>query len=211
MQSAFESGSSTTFGNWLIRLRRGGIGAAAILAISLPAAMRSTPAAAAPQQASIAAPLESVTGDLDPNFDRGLAALSRGEIDLVATYRTSSEDPCMVLRRRDAASDGDDDASNIAMLVRLKHLDLWVLYVSTASGSTSPRSLHEPKVRMRWRASRGVIAIALDPKTLRPVEAAASAWYAHRPPASEASMMTSADRTENPFESRRFAARRTAR
>ena len=210
MRSGIESESRRACRTWSSRLRRGGIGAVAMLAIALPAAMRDTPAAAAPQRVAVSASSESVSPAVDRTLDRGVAALRRGQVDLVATYRTSSEDPCLVLRRRDANASGGESTS-IAMLVRLKQLDLWVLYVSTADEAIPPRTLEDPKVRMRWRASRGVLAIALDPDAPRAVEAAASAWYAHRPPASEGSVMAASARTEEPMESRRFAARRIAR
>jgi hypothetical protein len=64
---------------------------------------------------------------------------------------------------------------------------------------------------MRWRTSRGVHAIAIDPDAPRAVEAAVSVWYDHCPPASEGSLMATAVRAEETSEVRRLAARRIAR
>lgn len=208
MEDAIESESRTTGTIGSTRLRRVGVGIVAILAVAIPAAVRGAPAAAATQRDSIAVPLEPAPNSAEALLDRGIAAFRSGEIDLVSTYRTSSEDPCLVLRRDGAGGDGD----SIAMVVRLKRLDVWMLYVPTTAGSDSPRSLHLPEGRMRWRASRGVRAIALDPADpRRVVEAAASAWYAHCPPTSAGSVMTASVRAEENVDPRRFAARRTAR
>lgn len=175
----------------------------AILAVAVPAAMRSTPAAASPQRDAIAAPLESMPGAAETTLAPGADALRRGEIDLVATYRTAAEDPCLVLRR--------DDSTSIAMLVRLKRLDQWVIYFPVAGVAEAPPSFHEPGARLRWRASRDVRAIALGPDSKRVVESAAEAWYAHCPVASEGSVMKASLPTEEFGQARRFAARRNVR
>jgi hypothetical protein len=95
--------------------------------------------------------------------------------------------------------------------VRSRQLGLWVVYFANAREAASPVSLRDAAARMRWRTSRGVHAIAIDPESPRAVEAAASAWYAHCPPASESSLMATAIRSERTSEARRIAARRIAR
>ena len=198
MRNAIESGLRKASGDWSARLRRGSVGVVAILAVAVPAAMRSTPAAAAPQRDVIATPLAP-----------GVDALRRGEIDLVATYRTAAEDPCLVLRRE--ASHQGGESTSIAMLVRLKRLDQWVIYFPVAGVAEAPPSFHDPGARMRWRASRDVRAIALGPDSKRVVESAVAAWYANCPVASEGSVMKASLPTEEVRQARRFAARRNAR
>jgi hypothetical protein len=194
---------------WFTRIRRGSAGALVLLAILVPATIRPVTVAAAVQEAiatPVAAPRSSTAFD-----DPGLQALRRGEIDLVATYRTSVEDPCLVLLRGSGDSHDAGDRSSIAMLVRSRQLGLWVVYFATAGEAPLPSALQDAAARMRWRTSRGVHAIAIDPESTRAVEAAVSAWYAHCPPASESSLMATAIRSEETFEARRIAARRIAR
>ena len=209
MLNAIESGLRKASGDWSARLRRGSVGVVAILAVAVPAAMRSTPAAAAPQRDVIATPLEAVPNAVATPLAPGVDALRRGEIDLVATYRTAAEDPCLVLRRE--ASHQGGESTSIAMLVRLKRLDQWVIYFPVAGVAEAPPSFHDPGARMRWRASRDVRAIALGPDSKRVVESAVAAWYAHCPVASEGSVMKASLPTEEVRQARRFAARRNVR
>lgn len=191
------------------RIRRGSAGALVLLAILVPTTIRPVTVVAAVQEAtatSVATPHAAAASD-----DPGVQALRRGEIDLVATYRTSVEDPCLVLRRGSGDSQEAGECSPIAMLVRSRQLGLWVVYFANAREAASPVSLRDAAARMRWRTSRGVHAVAIDPDTPRAVEAAVSAWYAHCPPASEGSLMATVVRAEETSESRRIAARRIAR
>jgi hypothetical protein len=194
---------------WGPRIRRGSAGVLAILAVLVPAAIRATPVAAATSLEG--ADVNVLAADRPGTAeDPGLAALRRGEVDLVATYRTVAEDPCLILKRD--VEDGDGcEASSVAMLVRSRKLDLWLMYFATADQSASARAFQDAGFRMRWRASRGVHAVALDPAAPRAVEAAVAAWYAHRPPGSDGSLMRKVVRTEDPLGGRRAAARRIAR
>jgi hypothetical protein len=194
---------------WFSRIRRGSAGALVLLAILVPTTIRPVTVAAAVQEStatSVAEPHAATASD-----DPGVKALRRGEIDLVATYRTSAEDPCLVLRRGSGDSHEAGERSPIAMLLRSRQLGLWVVYFATAGEAPLPSALHDAAARMRWRTSRGVHAIAIDPESPRAVEAAVSAWYAHCPPASESSLMATAIRSERTSEARRIAARRIAR
>jgi hypothetical protein len=191
--------------SWTGRIRRSGAGAIAMLAIMVPAAVRPEAVAAAETSESRYAPVVPVESG-----DPGVTALRRGEIDLIAIYRTAAEDPCLILKRDVEDVDGHE-ASSVAMLVRSRKLDLWLVYFATADQSASARAFQDAGFRMRWRASRGVHAVAIDPAAPRAVEAAVAAWYAHRPPGSDGSLMRKDVRTEDPLGGRRAAARRIAR
>ncbi len=195
---------------WGPRIRRGSAGVLAILAVLVPAAIRATPVAAATSLEGAGVNVLAVDRPGTAE-DPGLAALRRGEIDLVATYRTVAEDPCLILRREGEDGRSGADVSPVAMLVRSRQLGLWFVYFATAPETPVPPSFQDSGVRMRWRTSRGVHAVAIDPHAPRAVEAAVAAWYAHCPPGSEGSLMKTTVRAEDPDEVRRIAARRIAR
>jgi len=119
-------------------------------------------------------------------------------LELIGERTLAGGDRCILLRHRPSA-DERGETDEVAMLVRLRRLGLWVAYFGVPREGPpplEPRALSDLAELAAWRSSPRVRAVPIPADEASPLDEAIAVWLATR--RAEEQVMPTSKTTEEP-------------